>query len=207
MTRDRFTALVVLATAAAMACARQSFGEVTTVADVALDSLPPTKGPQCPGSQAGSANGVYPGFGMAYTTVADSTGNFLEAALIVRAPAVWLARPVSGMRPPSARLYTGVLCKSAGGSVIGPLQFYYAVGSGVVWMDTMPVAMGLANVLLVDVGRDGIPRVLGTAHVRPRLTGPRSHFGGDRQAEGQAAHDAVWKVLRTSPTVLRFMDP
>lgn len=185
-------------------CAPKFFPyEARHAADVARDSVPWRVGTKCGTPIGGTGTAAPPGFRLAYQASADSTGTFLEAALIVRAPEEWFARPRGVRRPPSPQ-DVSAKCFGSAGAAIGPVQFNHLQGSDTAWVSTTAVDMGFDNVLLMDLDDEGRLRIIGRAHVNPRLTPPQSRFA-ERQGMLQAADDSVWAKLMTSKTVRRFV--
>jgi hypothetical protein len=178
--------------------------DARSAADVALGSMP-ARTERCPPAMVGSGDGVPPGFRIGYHAITDSTGAFLEFAYIIQASEAWFAQPG---RPRSDALRQRLLslgCAQWGTTSAGPMTVLHAPRSRLAWLDTVEVQLGFDNVLLLDVDAAGRERVVGRAHVRPRLTPPLRDFSGDRRAMSQHANDRVWSVLLTSEAVRRFV--
>ena len=132
------------------------------------------------------------------------SGSFLEKAVIARAPAEFLKRPPIR----SASAASRSKCGKGGGGSVGSLSVSIPQGNDSLWVAQTLIPMLYDNVLLLEVDSTGRFTIVGRAHVRPRLTPPFAHFRADtnpKRAAIQAGADAMWGVLRTSPTVRRFM--
>jgi hypothetical protein len=197
-------AAVLVATVACVQRRQLPMLEAQSAADVAFDSMP-VRTERCPPAMVGDGEGVPPGFRIGYHAISDSSGIFLEFAFIIHASESWFAQP---RRPRSEAVRQRLLslgCVQWGSNAAGPMVEFHATRTGLVWLDTVEVRLGFDNVLLLDVDSAGRERVIGRAHVRPRLTPPIRDFSGDKRAMSQHADDHVWSVLMTSETVRRFV--
>jgi hypothetical protein len=135
----------------------------------------------------------------------DSAGAQLEAGVLVRAPRAWHRRPAADSEPPQWRV-NGVP-RSIGGATAGPLWIGHERATRTLWLDTLAVALGGDNVVLLDVGADGVPRVAGRTRVEPRLPLPAETCVTPRtRAEGEALDQALWTVVHRAPMAREFVD-
>jgi hypothetical protein len=180
--------------------------DARTPADVALDSLPRPNGGQCGQAMTTIDTGEYPGFRLIALSTRDSTGGFLEMAVLAKAPAsLRRARPPERQRPPYKP--AEFLCGGGGGGSIGSRRVDLWVRVDTVWVDSAAIPMRHDNVLLLDVDETGEYRVAGRTHVRPRLNlpFPAPVDRDQRLAQMKADGEAIMPLLRTSPAVRRFM--
>jgi hypothetical protein len=134
----------------------------------------------------------------------DSAGARLEAGVIVRAPRAWRdQRPHA--QPPQWSV-NGVP-RAIGGATTGPLWIGYERATRTLWLDTLAMPLGENNVVLLDVGADGVPRVIDRTRVDPRLPLPAGTCVTPRTHEENEAFDqALWAVVRRAPMARAFVD-
>jgi hypothetical protein len=160
---------------------------------------------QCAASEGGvSSNRGTPSYAISYSIKQQGDRVSLLGAAIIRAPREWLDRQASraSARPtkPSGALIDG------GGGTVGPAWIVYESDSAQFWVDTVRMPVPGENVLLIEVGEDGIPRRVGSALVDDRFPSawPCPHNGGV-SADGVSSGDALLEVLRRSPKVQNFL--
>lgn len=177
-----------------------------TSAEAALDSLPRRVGRSCGDYVSGVDDGEYPGFRLVTGIAFDSTGSFLETAVLARVPASLRKPPPDPRRRPLPFRPAEMQCGTGGGGVIGPLMVNHWRGADSVWIDAVGIAKGNDNIVFIEVDTAGKWRVAGRAHVHARLTQPAPvPPPGERQAFLQQIDDLKWSAIRRSPTVRRFM--
>jgi hypothetical protein len=136
---------------------------------------------------------------LVYALSGDSAGQQLDAAVVVRAPRTWRLHPPPASPPRQGRPLTG-------GSA-GPMRIGHEKATGTVWLDSLPVPLGGDNVLLLEVGDNEVPRVVGRAHVDSRIPLPEGSCGYPRNQEEAVAYEqALWTAVRRAPEVREFID-
>ena len=180
--------------------------EAISAADVAFDSLPPRRGRICPPVMTTGDGGKNPGLRMTALVSRDSTGGYLETAVLAKAPAAFLMQPPRPMFRSPVR-FDDIPCGGGGGSWIGPIKVEIWMRMDTVWVDSLAIPMRYDNVLLLDVDAKGRVRIAGRAHVRPRLNPPFPPPTNreERLAQMEADGKALMPLLRTSETVRRFL--
>lgn len=143
---------------------------------------------------------------LVYATRSDTSGVELEAAILVRAPAEWRRLP-PGQTRPDLRQPNGSP-RLLAGATAGPLWIQHEQDGNTLWLDDQPISLGEANVILLEAGRDGPPRVVTTARVAPRLSlvgwsCPRTPSTAVEQDE---FNRALWDAVRQAPAARAFLD-
>ena len=140
-----------------------------------------------------------------FTLTSDSAGAQLDAGVIVRAPRAWRRR-LPPRSQPTQWAVSGVP-RAIGGATAGPLWIGHERATGTLWLDTLALPLGRDNVVLLDVGADGAPRIAGRTRVEPRLPLPAGTCATPRtHDEGEALDQALWAVVNRAPMVREFVD-
>jgi hypothetical protein len=147
-------------------------------------------------------NPRYPNIKVIYSATRDPLGIFLGAAIVVRASREWLAKQPASRSSPG---HPGP-GHSGGGATAGPVFISHEPDINTVWIDASPVPLGDNNVLLLDVGNDGIPRAVGTSFVEPRFDVPGHSCDVNASVELERVDRSLWDFIRRSATVRNFMD-
>ena len=158
----------------------------------------------CRGQGSGGGGTARGEHELVYAISQDSAGQQLDAAVVVNAPPSWRRRSPADSRPWHWR-QPGAPTRGTNGATAGPLWIGHEKATDTVWLDSLGVPLHGDNVLLLEVGADEVPRVVGRARVDPRL--PLTACGPPRtRDEAEAFHQALWTaVLRASP-VREFLD-
>ena len=142
---------------------------------------------------------------LVYAISHDSAGPQLDAAVLVRAPRTWRRRPPPDSQPPHWR--TARAPRAINGATAGPLWIGHERAAGTVWLDSLPIPLGSDNVLLLEVGADDAPRVVGRARVEWHLPLPAASCGPPRtREEAEAFEQALWAAARRAPLVREFLE-
>lgn len=154
------------------------------------------------GSTGGfTANGEHD---LIYSVSHDSTGARLGAAVLVHAPPAWRRRQASGSQPRQWQP-PGAAPRMINGATAGPLWIGHEWHAGTVWLDSVPVPLHNDNVLLLEVGTDDAPRVVGRARVESRL--PLGSCGPARtREEAEAFQQSIWTTVRRASAVREFLE-
>jgi hypothetical protein len=178
------------------------------VVSTLLVTPPSRTGAQPPGAPCwgGGGGGFSAGrTDVAYAIAGTSDGVRLEAVALVRGPAAWRRLPPSDSQP-AARRPDGTP-RLLGGATVGPLWVQYEPATGTLWLDGDSVALGAANVALIEVDPAGRARVAGTARVDPGLppSGPPCRPPATRE-EARAFEAALLRAVRGDASVRAFLD-
>lgn len=141
-----------------------------------------------------------------YALSGDSAGQQLDAAVVVRAPRTWRLRPPPDSQP---RQWNppGMAPRGINGAGAGPIWIGHEKATGTIWLDSLPIPLGGDNILLLEVGDNDVPRVVGRTHVDSRIPLPEGSCGQPRnQEEAEAYEAALWTAVRRSPEVREFLD-
>ena len=159
----------------------------------------------CPGQGSGGGFTSRGEHELVYAMRRDSTGPQLDAAVIVHASQSWRRRQAADSRPRA--WFVGGVPRGINGASSGPIWIGHERATGTVWLDSVPVPMHSDNVLLLEVGADDTPRVVGRARVDPRLTLAGEPCGRHRTLEeAEAYHQSLWTAIRRASPVREFLD-
>lgn len=142
---------------------------------------------------------------LVYAIRYDSAGPQLDAAVVVRALPSWRRRSAPDSQPRSWRVAGGR--RLINGATAGPLWIGHERATNTVWLDSLPVPLGADNVLLLDVGSDDAPRIIGRARVEPRLPAGAASCSPPRtRDESEAFEQSLWTVVSRASQVREFLD-
>lgn len=137
---------------------------------------------------------------LVYAISRDSAGAQLDAAVVVRASQAWLRRP-----PPESR--PAAMPRAVNGASAGPLRIGHEPATGTVWLDSVPVPLHNDNALLLEVGDDDAPRIVGRARVEPRLHLTAGSCDQPRtREEAEIFEQTLWAAVRRASLVRAFLD-
>lgn len=158
-------------------------------------------------SCSGGAGGVFTAgrTDVVYSVSYTAGGKQLDAAVLVHGPEAWRRLPPPDSSP--ARWRPDGKFHPVTGATTGPLWIGYERGAGTLWLGADSVALGAANMAMVEVDSAGRPHVVEITHVEPRLqaAGPpcRAPAG---EKETLAFTAALLKVVRSDTTARAFLD-
>ena len=159
----------------------------------------------CPGNGSGGGFTARGQHELVYAISHDSAGAQLDAGVVVHASREWRRRPPPDSQPRQWR--AGGVPRGINGATAGPIWIGHERGTGMVWLDSLTIPLHPDNVLLLEVGADDVPRVVGRARVDSRVPLPGGSCGLPRtQEEAEAFEQALWTVVRRAPEVGEFLD-
>jgi hypothetical protein len=189
----------------------KAIGALLTVPGVlALSACAQPRGAQqslaaCPGSGSGSGFTTRGQHELIYAISQDSAGPQLDAGVVVHARREWRRRPPPDSQPQNWRA-DGVP-RAINGATAGPIWIGHERATGTIWLDSVPIPLHTNNVLLLEVGADDVPRLVGRARVDSRLTVPGGSCRPPRtREEAEAFQQALWTLVRGVPQVNEFLD-
>ena len=177
-----------------------------TVALVACGGPRATPQPMAACRGAGSGFTALGEHELVYAVSHDANGRHLDAAVVVHASPSWRRRPPPDSQPRQWRP-PGAPPRGINSGTAGPLWIGHERATGTVWLDSVPVPMYNDNVLLVEVGADDTPRVVGRARVEPNLPLSSASCGPPPTREqAEAFQQSVWVAVRRASVVRDFLE-
>lgn len=163
---------------------------------------------QAPGAPCGGGGGGYSRAGrtdVVYSVSESSDGTLLDAVVLVRGPAAWRRLSPSDTSPMWLR--PDSTPRVVRGATAGPLWVGYERGAGTLWLGADSIALGAANVAMVEIDSAGRAHVVGTTHVEPRLqlTRPPCRASASEK-DVREFRAALLQVLRSDASARAFLD-
>jgi hypothetical protein len=163
---------------------------------------------QAQGASCGGGAGGYLRAGrtdVVYSVSDTDVGRQLDAVVLIRGPAEWRR-----LLPPDSspmRWRPDGTPRPVSGATAGPLWVGYERGAGTLWLGADSVALGAANVAMVEVDSAGQAHVVGTTHVEPRLQSIRPPCRALASEKDVLEFRAtLLKVVRSDASVRAFLD-